>query len=62
MKTEDLKEGWVEFTLISDEKFLNTILSELHTMIDKKFGRTDRSKCINPYVLKAKITTCKMLY
>jgi len=32
------------------------ILKALHIMIDKKLGRTERGKYVNPYILKAKMT------
>lgn len=34
----------------------NNLLRKLHEIIDIEFKRTDRSKYVNPYLLKSKIT------
>lgn len=42
--------------ITNDIPSADDILQALHVYIDKKFGRKERGKYINPYILKEKMT------
>ena len=55
-QTKKTDETAIAGSLLLPTVFSQSILKELHNIIDRKFNRTDRSKKVSPVLLKNKMT------